>query len=770
MAAGVALAGSGVSFVAATSRANADNLNTRVAFDSTALKIAGALQATLQHEEDLVVSLGAIVAANPEITTEELRSWVDSLRAPRRYPELLGVGAMTIVPHAQLDEFIARLRADPDVPLGPTTALAVVPAGQRPFYCLLQAAIGIGAVPANAAYAVDYCAGATAPSMLQARDSGSASNLAVPSDHGPQLTVETPIYRGGALPETVEARRVDYLGSIATTLSPAVIFATVLQDDPNATISLRSGTGPSAAEFTSRAAAPRALSVVVDIGNGWSATISEPARDRGVFASDVVALAIAGCAASVLLGALILALGTGRRRAVGLVARRTDQLRHQALHDALTELPNRTLILDRVEQLLARCRRNDTVGAALYIDLDGFKDINDTLGHEAGDQLLQAVATRLTTALRGVDTIGRMGGDEFVVLVEDGSLQVAPEHVAERMLEVLRQPFEVDSAHRPIVVSASIGIAIGDRTTAGDLLRDADIALYRAKAAGRNCYKLFRPDMETAGRHHYELDFDLRSALDNHQYRLFYQPIYDLADLSIVGAEALIRWQHPTRGLLPPDEFVPLLEASGRIVEVGRWVLRDACRQAKIWFDQGHQLSMSVNVSARQLDRDSIIEHVAEALGESEIDPRRLILEITETALMNDTELTASRLHALKALGVRLAIDDFGTGYSSLAYLQRFPVDCLKIDRSFTEAVDQSAEAGALMHTLVRLGKDLGLTILAEGVETTAQLDHLRGEAVDRAQGFLLARPLSPDAFESQLLLQIGSAPIVLGSGGHHVT
>ena len=768
MAAGVAIAGSGVSFVAATARAHADNLDARVAFDSTAREIAGALQATLQHEEDLVVSLGAVVAANPEITTEELRTWVDSLRAPRRYPELLGVGAMSIVQNAELDAFISRLRADPAVPLGPTAPVAISPTGERPFYCLLQAAIGIGAVPANAAFAVDYCADANGAAILRARDSGSALNLAVPSDHGPRLTVETPIYRGGALPETVEARRAEYLGSIATSLSPAVIFATVLQADPGATIVLRSGTGPSAVVFTSRAGPLKTLSVVVDIGNGWSATISEPARHRGVFASDVVALATAGCAASVLLGALILALGTGRRRAVGLVARRTDELRHQALHDALSGLPNRTLILDRVEQLLSRCRRNDTVGAALYIDLDGFKDINDTLGHEAGDQLLQAVATRLSTALRGVDTIGRMGGDEFVVLVEDGSLHVAPEHVAERLLEVLRQPFELDAAPHAIVVSASVGIAIGDRTTASDLLRDADIALYRAKAAGRNCYKLFRPDMETAGRHQFELDFDLRSALDNQQFRVYYQSIYDLSDLSIVGAEALVRWQHPTRGLLQPDEFVPLLEASGGIIEVGRWVLRDACRQAKIWVDQGHRLSVSVNVSARQLDRDSIIEYVAEALTASELDPAQLVLEITETALMKDTELTANRLHALKALGVRLAIDDFGTGYSSLAYLQRFPVDCLKIDRSFIESIGESAEAGALMHTLVQLGKDLGLKTLAEGVETTAQLDHLRSEAVDRAQGFLLARPLSAEAFESQLLLETNDSPAFYGTG-HHV-
>jgi diguanylate cyclase (GGDEF)-like protein len=450
-----------------------------------------------------------------------------------------------------------------------------------------------------------------------------------------------------------------------------------------------------------------------------------------VIASDVIALAVVGDAASLLFGLLIFTLGTGRKRALRLVARRTDELQHQALHDGLTGLPNRTLILDRVEQLLTRCRRNGTVGAALYIDLDSFKDINDTLGHEAGDQLLRAVATRLTTSLRGVDTIGRLGGDEFVVLVECGSLDFAPEHVAERLLEILLQPFELDLAARPIMVTTSIGIAIGDRGAPGDLLRDADIALYRAKAAGRNCYELFRADMETAVQHQYELDYDLRSALDNDQFRLFYQPIYDLSDLTIVGAEALLRWQHPTRGLLPPDDFIPLLEASGHIIGVGLWVLHTACAQAQAWLDQGNDLTVSVNVSARQLDRDSIIGHVAEALAVSKLDPARLILEITETALMMDTELTARRLRELKVLGIQL-----------------------KIDRTFTDAATRSPETDALIHTLVQLGKNLGLRTLAEGIETTEQLDQLRGEAVDQVQGFLLARPLSASAFESQLLLQ----------------
>jgi diguanylate cyclase (GGDEF)-like protein len=408
--------------------------------------------------------------------------------------------------------------------------------------------------------------------------------------------------------------------------------------------------------------------------------------------------------------------------------------------------------MDRIEQLLARNRRNGTDGAALYIDLDGFKNINDTLGHAAGDRLLLAVAARLTTTLRDADTIGRMGGDEFVVLVDGVSLHSSPELVAERLLEVMRQPFDLDESPTPIVVTTSVGIAVGDRDTPGEVLRDADVALYQAKAAGRNCYEVFRPEMETAVHRRYELEFDLRTALQDDQFRLVYQPIYNLDELTLVGVEALIRWEHPTLGVIGPDQFIPLLESSGQIVEVGRWVLHEACTQMADWRDRGSDLIVSVNVSGRQLDRDVIIEHVREALYISGLDPACLTLEITETALMRNVDTTTRRLQELKALGIQVAIDDFGTGYSSLAYLQRFPVDCLKIDRTFIDAITRSPASDALIHTLIQLGKDLGLKTLAEGVETIEQVDHLRGEHVNEVQGFLLAKPLDPHTLETQLL------------------
>lgn len=746
-------AGSAASLVSARGVARAEDVRSRQAFETSAGEISSSMRVAIQHEEDLVVNAGAFIAANPDITTGELHGWIDSVRAAERYPELLGVGAMTFVRHDALGAFAEQLQADPSSPLGPSGELTVTPVGSRPFYCLIQATVTLRPAAVANPYGVDYCAAGVGPPVLAARDSGMASNFAVPSPNGVLWVVQAPLYRGGRVPDSVDARRAEYLGALGASLAPGVLFDSVLHADPDATITLRYEGAAGSAVFSNRPVPPDAESVRDDYGNGWSTTVSRAAVGSGLASSpSALGLASSGIVVSVLLGSLVHALVTSRRRALRLVARRTDELRHQALHDALTGLPNRVLVLDRVEQLLARCRRHGTVGAALYLDLDGFKNVNDTLGHDAGDQLLRAVAERLTTGLREVDTIGRMGGDEFVVLVEDGSSWMAPELVAQRVLEIMRHPFEFDRSGRSIAVTVSVGVSTALDGARGDLVREADIALYRAKAAGKNCYQLFQPSMEAALEHNKQIDFDLRSALETSQFRLLYQPIYALSDLTIIGVEALIRWEHPTRGLLQPDEFIPRLEASGHIVEVGRWVLIEACRQVALWRARDIDLTVSVNVSALQLDRDSIVDHVAEALTSAGLDPSRLIVEITETALMKDTDLTARRLHALKGLGIQLAIDDFGTGYSSLAYLQRFPVDCLKIDRTFIDAITTSPGSKALLRTLVQLGKDLGMQILAEGVETASQLEHLRGVAVDQAQGFLLARPLSADALEEQLL------------------
>jgi diguanylate cyclase (GGDEF)-like protein len=428
-----------------------------------------------------------------------------------------------------------------------------------------------------------------------------------------------------------------------------------------------------------------------------------------------------------------------------------EEIRYQALHDSLTGLPNRSLILDRVEQAMARARRDHVDMALLFVDLDGFKDVNDNLGHKVGDDLLRSVAARFTGTLRESDTVARLGGDEFVVLAEGISLAAGPELVAERLLEVLSEPFQLGGENQTQVtvsVSASIGIAAGERESSDELFRDADVALYSAKESGKNCFVLFESEMYNAMHSRHELEMDLQAAVGTDQFFLDYQPIFNLSDMTVIGVEALLRWNHPTKGLLQPDEFIPAVEASGLIIPVGCWVLNEACRQGMAWRRQGCVVKMSVNASARQLDADTLLDDVCLALDVSGLPPELLIVEITETCLMRDAKGALEQLNALKSLGVRIAIDDFGTGYSSLAYLQQFPVDSLKIDRSFISGMGKSPEGDTLIHTLIQLGKALNLETLAEGIEEDGQLTQLRGEQCDVGQGYLFARPVSPAEIE----------------------
>ena len=441
-----------------------------------------------------------------------------------------------------------------------------------------------------------------------------------------------------------------------------------------------------------------------------------------------------------------------RRCADQELGRRQQELAFMATHDSLTGLPNRTLILDRTEQMLVRSRRNQTPVAALFVDLDNFKSINDTLGHGAGDDLLRSVAARLDGVVRAADALGRLGGDEFVVIAEGLSLAEGPELIAERLFEALKQPFKLGADKETrVTVTASVGIAAGDHTSAEELLRNADIAMYRAKWDGKNRYVVFESVMQDAVQGRMELEMDLRVALENDEFFLVYQPTFDLRDMSPTGVEALIRWSSPTRGVVQPDDFIPLLEETGLITEVGKWVLEQACRQGAAWREAGYEIGMAVNVSARQLDTDEFVAEVREALSHSGLQPSALTLEMTETTLMRDAEETARRLTTIKGLGVRMAIDDFGTGYSSLAHLQRFPVDALKIDGSFISGLTDSQEGETLLHALVQLGKALSIETLAEGIEHQRELSLLQDEQCDSGQGFLYARPLDAAATEAFL-------------------
>jgi diguanylate cyclase (GGDEF)-like protein len=432
--------------------------------------------------------------------------------------------------------------------------------------------------------------------------------------------------------------------------------------------------------------------------------------------------------------------------------RSDDELTFLATHDVLTGLPNRKLILDRTKQLLARSRRHGTLPAAVFIDLDNFKLINDTLGHHAGDELLCAVTARLKSAVREPDTLGRLGGDEFVVIAEDISLEAGPELIAERLLEALSEPFTLGDNAARLKVTASVGVAAGARTSADELLRDADIAMYRAKCNGKDRYVAFESEMQGAIKSRLELEMDLREGLQKNEFFLVYQPIFNLSDMSPSAVEALIRWEHPARGVVQPEEFIPLLEETGLIAQIGGWVLREACAQGASWRKAGCAIEMAVNVSARQLDSDEFVEEVHAALADSGLEPHALTIEITETTLMRDTEQTIRRLSAIKALGVRIAIDDFGTGYSSLTHVQKFPVDSLKIDRSFIAGLKDNKEGEALIHTLVQLGKALSIETVAEGIEQQQELSLLQGECCDSGQGFLFAKPLDLSATDAFLM------------------
>jgi len=419
------------------------------------------------------------------------------------------------------------------------------------------------------------------------------------------------------------------------------------------------------------------------------------------------------------------------------------KLEHQALHDDLTGLANRALFRDRTDHALARLQDAAARHAVLLLDLDNFKRINDSLGDSAGDQLLVEVADRIRACCRRGDTASRLGGDEFAVLLENIEHTGEAIGVADRIAAALSKPLTV--AGRETFVTASIGIAVKDDIAEADeIIRNADIAMYLAKRRGKAQIEVFQPEMQAAALETLELESDLRRAVEQEQFYLQYQPIVHLEDGRIAGVEALVRWRHPGRGVVPPLEFIGAAERTGLIVPIGRWVLQEACRQGQLWrqaYPDEPPLIMNVNLSARQLHHPDLVGTVAAVLDQSGLAPECLTLEITETAMMNDTEATIARLYELTSLGVRLAVDDFGTGYSSLSYLRRFPVAVLKVDKSFVDDVADSTDLAALTEGILSLARALQLDVIAEGIETTEQAEQLRQMKCRLGQGFRFARP-----------------------------
>jgi diguanylate cyclase (GGDEF)-like protein len=752
------------------------------AFATTAGNVSSTLATLIRSNVGVVETLRSDFQMEPGMSPTRFERWAKALEGFQPLARSADLSLIESVPRANLRTFLASRDADPAFRRLAGGWIIPVTANGARRYCLVAA----GSSPAGSLGAMseflqgDWCdpnspvgASVLGTTMTQAQvqretmDTGSLLVFHNIVQGVPVVYVEVAVYRRGAPLATAAERSAATVAWIMSSFNVHALIKSAIGnvgDVGNLRVAVyhtNPGQAPSLMGVAGVARGSSTHTLKLNVQSPWLIKITGSAIVAGLSAGMQALIALlVGAFVSILVFAVLFTLARSRARALGLVEQKTGQLRHQALHDALTGLPNRVLALDRAEQMLARSRRSNTPVAALYVDIDGFKHVNDTFGHAAGDELLRIVAQRLRSVVREGDTAARLGGDEFIVLLEGATLDAGAEMVAERLLEVLSLPYDLSNlGGRELSLSASIGIADGLRATADGLLAEADVAMYEAKGAGKNRWIKFEAEMQVAARDKLTLEMDLVRALERDELFLVYQPTFDLRSEAVIGVEALLRWQHPERGLVSPMDFIPVAEGNGLIVPIGRWVLHQACRQARIWQDAGHDLSVAVNVSARQLDDDVLIGDVQEALRCNGLDASKLTLEITETALMRDPQLTAKQLHAIKALGVRIAIDDFGTGYSSLAYLRQFPADALKIDRSFIGEVATSRESDALIHTLVQLGKSLDIETLAEGIEDEAQLAALQRENCDSGQGFWFSRPLEPAALEPFLRSKHVRAP-----------
>jgi diguanylate cyclase (GGDEF)-like protein len=434
-------------------------------------------------------------------------------------------------------------------------------------------------------------------------------------------------------------------------------------------------------------------------------------------------------------------------------AQASKKVRHLAYHDTLTGLPNRLLFIDRMDQAISRAVRQMGRFALLFIDIDHFKMINDSMGHDAGDMLLTALTERLTQALRRTDTISRLGGDEFTVIAESIEDPEDAALIAQNLLQTLSEAVKI--GEREVHVSGSIGIALypDDGNNLGALLKNADAAMYRAKDLGRNMFQFYAAEMSEAVMQRLDMQSELRTAIEREEFILHYQPKYDLRTGECSGMEALVRWQHPERGMVPPDKFIPLAEETGLIVQLGEWVVRSACAQLGAWQRAGHGVTnVSINVSARQIREQNLPSLFYQILRENKINPAHIEIELTESALVENHDKARDLLGELHALGLKIALDDFGTGYASMAYLKEFPIDTVKIDRSFVRGIPQDREDMAIVKAIASLTSALELTLVAEGVENAQQLETLKNLSCHQAQGYLWSKPLPVEQFEQKIL------------------
>jgi diguanylate cyclase (GGDEF)-like protein len=424
------------------------------------------------------------------------------------------------------------------------------------------------------------------------------------------------------------------------------------------------------------------------------------------------------------------------------------QMTHLAQHDFLTGLPNRMLLNDRVSQAIALAPRHQKKVAVLFLDLDGFKYINDSLGHPTGDKLLQSIAKRLVNCVRRSDTVSRQGGDEFVVLLSEVERPEDPAIAARRLLQAVAEPHSIDQHDLHVTTSIGLSVYPNDGLDAETLIKNADTAMYQAKENGRQGYQFFKPAMNIRAVERQSIEESLRRALERQEFALHYQPKINLSTGEIAGAEALLRWTHPVRGPVSPAQFIPVAEDCGLIQPIGNWVLREACQQARVWLEAGLPLeTMAVNISAVQLRDENFLDRIFAILRDTALDPKFLELELTESVLMKHAESTESILKTLRSRGVQIAVDDFGTGYSSLSYLRKFPIDALKIDQSFVRQITTAPDETTIVTAMTSMGRSLKLQVVAEGVETQAEMAFLQAHQCDQAQGYYFSRPVPAQQF-----------------------
>ena len=712
-----------------------DSSKARVAFQQSSAGIASTLKLAIQRQEELTVAAGTFFAANPKASHTEFAAWVSWARTQHRYPELDALG---LLPAVQASPTSVH------APLTPVQASSTT----------AQASTALAKTSPTPVHAAPVH---VPPALLLARDTGLPIYTPISAGSRSALAIVTPVYRGNVTPHSVFGRTAASVGWLREVLVPGAILRQTLVGHPGYAVDLSyhgassNRAGAAHVLFTSGAPVSGAQSTTSSLHDGWSVKSFGSVAEAGVLTDgQALALLIGGILLSALLGLLVFVLGTRGTQAPA-TAPKASEPPGEDLYDALTGLPNRTLTLDRAERMVARAGRDSgMLAGALFVDIDRLKDVNEKLGQGASDQLLRIVGERLETVVRAHDTVGRLGGDEFVVLVESAARGVRLDSLAQRMIEALHKPVELDDFGPSFVLTASIGVAFGRYATVEDLLRDAHVALASAKAAGKDRYTLFNANMRTIIEGRAVLEVELNTALAEKQFFLLYQPIYDLDTRRVVGLEALIRWQHPAQGVMTPADFIPLAEETGLIVPVGRWALEEACTRAAAWNVAGHPVGISVKVSAHQLNRDGFVTDVQRALQQSGIDPALLTLQIPEGTVMRDLAAAAERLQALKRLGVRIAIDDFGSGgYAHHADLRQMPLDSLRMDRNSLGASEDEAYRSWLLEAILTVGHEFSLTVIATGIETDEQLGALRTMGCTLAQGALLGKPTPADSVES---------------------